>query len=279
VLSRIVLIVLFALSTAAATAAQVAQLREDTAAIAAGADSRARRQAITDALSAARIEYRLEEFMFPRFSGTDIVVDVSAKTPAKTLLVGAHYDRVAVGQGAVDNASSCAVLLELLTVLKANPMENISIRAVFFDLEESGLVGSQAYLAAVTDKQSFSGGINLDIFGYGNTIFATTSSADGKLAHALETAAKDLSMPVRVVEPRQYPASDHRSMMNAGIETLGLALIDGKEIDPILQRSQPEPRILTIIHTPRDTMENIRPEDMEKAYPVIEKTLRLMDET
>jgi hypothetical protein len=71
--ARIVLIVLFVLSTAAA---QAAQLRENTAAIAAGADSKARRQAITDALNAVRIEYRLEEFMFPRFSGTNIVVDV-----------------------------------------------------------------------------------------------------------------------------------------------------------------------------------------------------------
>ena len=80
-----------------------------------------------------------------------------------------------------------------------------------------------------------------------------------------------------MAEPRQYPASDHRSIASAGIETVGLAQIDGVEIESVLQRSG-QPRILTIIHTAQDTMENIRAEDMQKAVPIIEKTIRLIDE-
>ena len=66
-------------------------------------------------------------------------------------------------------------------------------------------------------------------------------------------------------------------MIAAGIETLGLALIDGAEVDPILQRSAQTPRILTIIHTPQDTTDNIRVMDIEKAFPVIVQTLRGVD--
>jgi acetylornithine deacetylase/succinyl-diaminopimelate desuccinylase-like protein len=54
------------------------------------------------------IEYRLEEFSFARFSGTNIVVDLPGENAEKTFLLGAHYDRVPVGEGAVDNAASCA---------------------------------------------------------------------------------------------------------------------------------------------------------------------------
>jgi acetylornithine deacetylase/succinyl-diaminopimelate desuccinylase-like protein len=142
---RILILVLLAVTSATVEiAAQGAGLREQTAAIAGGQDSAARRSAITDSLKAAGIEYRLDEFRFPRFSGTNIVVDLSGGKAEKTFLLGAHYDRVPVGQGAVDNAASCAVLLDLLKAFKAKPLRSFSVRAVFFDLEEGGLVGSQA---------------------------------------------------------------------------------------------------------------------------------------
>src|SRR5207237_7784462 len=104
--------------------AQATRFRDRIAAITAGSDTASRRQAIADDLKASGIEYKLEEFTLPTFSGTNIVVDVPGKKPAKTFLLGAHYDRVAQGQGAVDNAASCAVLLELLAQFKSRPLEN-----------------------------------------------------------------------------------------------------------------------------------------------------------
>jgi hypothetical protein len=81
-----------------------------------------------------------------------------------------------------------------------------------------------------------------------------------------------------VAERNQYPASDHRPIMAAGIETVGLALIDGKEIEPILQhQEQPPPHIMTIIHTPKDTIDEVRAQDMEKGFAALEKALRLVD--
>jgi Zn-dependent M28 family amino/carboxypeptidase len=279
---RVYLIGLFCLSilfTVNSVAAQsAATLRERTAAIAEGQDTDARRRAITDALQASGLEYRQEPFEIGRFSGTNIVVDIPGPTAAKTFLLSAHYDRVAVGQGAVDNAASCAVLLSLLSQFKSNPLQKYSIRGVFFDSEEKGLVGSQAYLASIREKGFPAEAINLDIFGYGDTLFATASSLNGPLAAALKQAAEGSSIAVRLIEPQRYPASDHRPMITVGIETLGIALIDGAEIDAILQPGASPARIMTIIHTTADAMDKIRPEDMEKAMPVIEKTIRRMDQ-
>lgn len=265
-----------------ATQAQVAtRIHDRIAAIAAGSDTAARRQAIVQALSDAGIQHQLEEFTFPAFTGTNIVADIPQANASRTLLLGAHYDRVAQGNGAVDNASSCAVLLELLAALKTSPLQNYTVRGVFFDMEERGLVGSQAYFAKARDGAKPALALNLDIFGYGDTFFAVSPSpASGPLLAALQQAAKEASMPVRLIETvAQYPASDHRIMITAGIDTVGLALIDGSEIDGILQpRGNSPPRIMSVIHTPQDTIDNVRDADVEKALPVVERMLRLADE-
>jgi len=261
-------------------AQQATRFHDRIVAMAGGADSAARRQTIVGYLEKAGVDYKLDEFKFPAFSGTNIVAEVPGRnSAAKTLLLGAHYDRVAQGQGAVDNAASCAVLIELLTAFKAKPLEKYSIRAVFFDLEEGGLVGSQAYIAKIRASGLPALAVNLDIFAYGDTFFANPSAPEGPLATALRQAAEQSSVQVRfVTERNQYPASDHRPMMAAGIETVGLALLDGKEIEPILQhQEQPPPHILTIIHTPKDTIDEVRAQDMEKGFTALEKALRLLD--
>lgn len=264
---------------------QASRFRDDTAAIAAGADSSERRRALTARLDALGIEYRLQEFEDRRQrKGTNVIarLGANAATAGKSILVGAHYDRVAQGQGAVDNAASCAVLLDLLARLKARPLESYGITAVFFDLEEGGLSGSQAYFVPGDGKQLPAYALNLDIFGYGDAIFATSSNAQGTLASAMEQAASNLKFALRMTLPAEYPASDHRSMIGAGIETLGVALIDAREVDVVLnvlaRRSTELPPVLTIIHTPKDTIDAIRAEEVEKAIPVLEQTLRLLDE-
>jgi hypothetical protein len=69
-------------------------------------------------------------------------------------------------------------------------------------------------------------------------------------------------------------------MMAAGIETVGLALIDAAEVDAVLSLSSTAPsalpRILTLIHTPNDTMEALRPAQMEKGSALLEKLIRLL---
>src|SRR5262249_6432069 len=125
--------------------------------------------------------------------------------------------------------------------------------------------------------------INLDIFGYGDSIFATSSAPDGPLLAALQQAAAESKIPVRVTPPAQYPSSDHNNMIGAGVETVGLSLIGANEIDAVIDilinrnQTTAPPRVLTIIHSPRDTAAALHPEEMEKALPIVEKTLRLID--
>jgi Zn-dependent M28 family amino/carboxypeptidase len=77
--------------------------------------------------------------------------------PDETILYTAHWDHLGVGQpdatgnaifnGAVDNATGTAGLLELARVWAAGPRPQRSIVMISFTAEESGLLGSEFYAA------------------------------------------------------------------------------------------------------------------------------------
>lgn len=252
------------------------RIRQTTAAIAAGETTADRRAAIADRLKGLGVDFHVEDFVSGTRMGANIVASLPGKTGSRTLLLGAHYDRVAKGHGAVDNAASCAVLLELIEKLKSNPSSN-TVTFVFFDLEELGLLGSRSYFQTHAGSSLPALAMNFDIFAYGETFFVTPVKADGPLMSSFQQAAMDFGFPVRSIPMTQYPSSDHRSMTQAGIETLGVTLIDGAEIDSIIKPGAVPPRILSMIHTDADTMDQIREQDIAKALPVLERTIRLLD--
>jgi len=273
-MKRIVLTALLLLLQAPRTPAD--HLRETTAAIAAGDTTADRRAAITDRLKMAGVDFHVEDFVSGTRNGANVVATLPGKPGTRTLLLGAHYDRVAKGHGAVDNAASCAVLLELIERLKSKPLAN-TVTVVFFDLEELGLLGSRSYFQTHSGSALPAQAMNFDIFGYGETFFVTPSKSDGPLMASLHQAATESGFAVRSIPITQYPSSDHRSMALAGIETLGVTLIDGTEIDSVITPGPARSRILSMIHTDADTMDQIREQDMAKALPVLERTIRLLD--
>jgi aminopeptidase S len=65
-------------------------------------------------------------------------------------MIGAHLDSVENGPGIVDNGSGVASLLEIATQLGAKPSVHNIVRFAFFGDEESGAVGSTAYVEIKT---------------------------------------------------------------------------------------------------------------------------------
>jgi acetylornithine deacetylase/succinyl-diaminopimelate desuccinylase-like protein len=73
-------------------------------AISSGADTKARGAAITKRLDELGIKYHTETFTYADRQGENIVAELPAGKATAQLMLGAHYDRVKDGQGAVDNA-------------------------------------------------------------------------------------------------------------------------------------------------------------------------------
>jgi Zn-dependent M28 family amino/carboxypeptidase len=174
--------------------------------------------------------------------------------------------------------------VELLRSIKAAPLAKHTLVVLFFDLEEGGLGGSRAYLERLGADARPAYAINLDIFAYGDSLFATASNPDGPLLRALRGAATSAGLPVRDAPISRYPGSDHQSMAAAGLDTLGLALVDTADIDGVLKTGPVDPtklgsgpRILSIIHSPHDTMDEARVEDVAKGIRVLEQLIRTLD--
>ncbi|MGP1387530.1 MAG: M28 family peptidase [Thainema sp.] len=101
--------------------------------------------------------------------GTNLVATQPNADPnAPSILIGAHYDTVAGSPGVDDNASGLVAALEIAELLNSMPNLEASrqLKLVFFDLEELGLQGSQAYVAEPENRAGLEAAIILDMIGH-----------------------------------------------------------------------------------------------------------------
>jgi len=83
----------------------------------------------------------------------NVAAEIKGTVPGETVLVGGHFDSWDWGQGAQDDGSGVAAILEAARILK--PLEvkpRRTIRFVFFSGEEEALLGSRAYVERHHDE-------------------------------------------------------------------------------------------------------------------------------
>lgn len=104
----------------------------------------------------------------PDFWNNIIVETAGVDLPGEVVLIGAHFDAVARSPGADDNGSGTAALLEVARVLRDQPLRR-TVRLVFFNLEEIGLIGSRHHAArhaADHPDQRIVAMVSLEAIGY-----------------------------------------------------------------------------------------------------------------
>lgn len=100
--------------------------------------------------------------------GENIIVEIEGHNKEQAIIIGAHYDSVKIGPGINDNATGTALLLELadqFAKLKDKPPYTIYL--AFWDSEEDGIGGSQAFVKSLSDQQlkNIKAYINVDMVG------------------------------------------------------------------------------------------------------------------
>lgn len=124
------------------------------------------REYITAALEQAGWEPELQEFAGRSARGINIAARRSGtEAEAGTVVLAAHYDTVEQSPGADDNATSVATVLEAARLL-ANFDTPRTLELVLFDLEETGLEGSTAYVEQLPQDHTLQAAIVLDMIGY-----------------------------------------------------------------------------------------------------------------
>lgn len=170
--------------------------------------------------------------------------------PDRYIVLTAHYDHLgAMGEevyfpGAHDNASGCALLLNMAQYFTNNPPK-YSIVFLFFAGEESGLLGSRYFVGnSPIDIASVECLFNFDLLGGGDEGVTLVNSKQGKsleLYEYLNELNEDGKFLPKIAQRENVPNSDHYFFTEKDVPALFLYTMGGKT---------------GAYHDPSDTSEN-----------------------
>jgi len=215
-------------------------------------------QALLDALAHDTVKIKIESDTETVLKNARNIIAIRRGTRDETIVLGAHYDSVEVGAGANDNASGVAVLLETARVLAHKPIQHTLV-FIAFDAEEVGLVGSRHYVTRLSDeaRRRIVAMINFDTLGGGTG--PLLMDGEGRIGKLALEAARELGIDARSFKLGAGYSSDHASFRNVGIDAVFFM------------------REYTLLHTPQDTIEQLRAEWLDEAGRVAVRAVELMD--
>jgi hypothetical protein len=135
------------------------------------------------------------EISIEKFKGVDNLVIIKKGDTSEKIVIGAHYDKVSDGCGAVDNWTGIVTLAYLYATLR-----NITLRKtvvfVAFGKEEKGLVGSRAMVEAIEKDQleQYCAMVNVDSLGLSAPQVLDNASSKN-LRELAASLAKEMKIP------------------------------------------------------------------------------------
>ena len=158
----------------------------------------------------------------------NVIAEIPGTHPDQIVLLGAHFDSWDPAQGAKDNGSGVAEILEIARILKSLGVKpKATIRFAFFSGEEQACLGSRAYVDAYKDQ--------LDRH---RAVLITDDGAQRPLGFVLhgrtdlEGPARRVLSPLAALSANAISAagdltSDDESFVVLGVPTLSLAVEPG----------------------------------------------------
>jgi Zn-dependent M28 family amino/carboxypeptidase len=194
------------------------------------------------------------------------VICVLPGNSEQTIIVGAHFDHVAAGDGVVDNWSGAALLPSLYKAVKIEPRKHTYVFIGFTD-EEKGEVGSRFYARQMTDQQvsATDAMINLDTLGLGPTkVWA--SHSDKALINVLGYIAQKLNVPVQGVNVERVGTTDSEQFAARKIPSITIHSLTQETWNA------------RILHGPKDKLSAMRLDDYYQTYRLVAAYIALLDQ-
>ncbi len=167
-------------------------------------------------------------------------------------LTGGHFDTVAVTGGAHDNGSGTAGVIEMARLVAANRPAGVHCFALF-GAEELGLIGSEYYVAQMSpdDRAAMRVMLNLDMIGGDADLFLIGS--------------EDMLEVARIAADRLGVAASTGELVGASSDHASFAAGDV----PVVMFNRND----SLIHTQQDTIDHMRPGQLEDTVRVAYATL------
>jgi acetylornithine deacetylase/succinyl-diaminopimelate desuccinylase-like protein len=130
-----------------------------------------------------------------KYNGVENLIIRKVGASEESIIIGAHYDKVSDGCGAVDNWTGIVALAHLYKTLKDVPLTKTLV-FVAFGKEEKGLIGSRAMVDKMSKDEALMvcAMINIDSLGLSAPQVADNMSTK-KLGELAAATAKDMKMP------------------------------------------------------------------------------------
>jgi Peptidase family M28 len=126
--------------------------------------------------------------------------------------------------GALDNAGSVGLLVEIGRQLKNEPLDGVAVRLLFTGAEELGLAGAYRYVATLGEEPEWRDAIhlNFEAAGGGEKIWLATGSGPGKTesetaVKLAERACALAGAPARRLNRLVGAEADHIPLIEAGL--------------------------------------------------------------
>jgi len=182
------------------------------------------------------------EITTQKFSGAQNLVVKRPGLSEDTIIIGAHYDFVDLGCGAIDNWTGIIAMSRVYESVRAlEPKKTVLF--VAFDNEEKGLVGARAMANAIEkeDLPRYCAMINLDSLGMTQP-FAMTNTSSPSLMTAASDAASAMGLPLNKA-PIANADADSSAFLSKKIPAITLAGVSNDWA--------------SILHTTKDQKEKI----------------------
>ncbi len=243
-------------------------------------------------LAAAALPYVVEAFdgVRPNSAPGYNVVAHTGSGSGKEILLVAHYDAIVLPggtlvDGVVDNAASVVAMIEATKRVSGHTKH--AVRLLLTDEEELGLVGAKAWIAA-HGVGNLAAVIVADVNANGETLM---HGLDNGEQSAFITAAVEGLCAARAMSCLafpDYPPSDDRAFAAAGAPTISIGHQPKAEAEKLraFMLNPPKgppndmstvPDILTLIHTPRDTLARVEPATLAQVADFVTALVMKLD--
>ncbi len=202
-------------------------------------------------------------------NGFNVIAELPGSDPVlkdEVVLLGAHFDSVAAGTGATDNATGSAAMMEALRILKtvgAKPRR--TIRIGLWGGEEQGLLGSRSYVeqhfGSVATRTLLPDHENLSVYfnsdnGTGRVrgIWLQSNPAAEPIFRQWMKPLADLG--VTAIGPRSVASTDHSSFDAVGLPAFQFM------VDRLEYNSRTH-------HSNMDTFDRVQADDMIQHATVV----------
>ncbi len=177
----------------------------------------------------------------------NVIAELPGKNDDNVVMAGAHLDSVLRGPGINDNGSGSAALLELAQQLSKLKPEN-TLRFAWWGAEESGLIGSTAYVNGLSqaERDRIALNLNFDMIGSPNYIFMIYDGDESGFPAPVPVpegsiAIEDLFESFFTLSDEPYDdaefsgRSDYQAFINNGIPAGGL--FTGAEVPKTVEQA------------------------------------------